>query len=129
MKLVDVLDSKSCVVCATCRFDSGHRHHLKDSRKGVFLCPESNPVSGSTSRKIFSLGLLAFTRIRITFRIFILKILHFINLAHMAVRSLCSILQNKVARIYKSDKIICQHSNALTCLPGSGLAECPSAIL
>lgn len=38
MKLVDVLDSKSCVVYATCRFDSGHRHHFKKTPLGVFFC-------------------------------------------------------------------------------------------
>ena len=37
-----------------------------------------------------ALGLLTFTRFSIPFRIFILKILHCINLVHMAVRSLRS---------------------------------------
>ena len=48
------------------------------------------------------LGLLAFTRFSIPFRIFILKILYFINLVHMAVRSLRSTPQPLKIRKKKS---------------------------
>ena len=48
------------------------------------------------------LGLLAFTRFRISFRIFILKILHYINLVHMAVRS--SVSQTRLHSRTKSAK-------------------------
>ena len=36
MELVDVLDSKSCEVQPSCRFDPGHRHHKKDLISGLF---------------------------------------------------------------------------------------------
>ena len=51
------------------------------------------------------LGLLAFTRFRISFRIFILKILHYINLVHMAVRS--SVSQTRLHSRTKSASWIC----------------------
>ena len=37
MELVDVLDSKSCEVQPSCRFDPGHRHHKKTYLIGLFI--------------------------------------------------------------------------------------------
>ena len=37
MELVDVLDSKSCEVQPSCRFDPGHRHHKKAYLIGLFI--------------------------------------------------------------------------------------------
>ena len=66
------------------------------------LCPpygsHRGPLLVDPLTPALCLELLAFTRFSIPFRIFILKILHSINLVHMAVRSLRSTPQPHIIR-------------------------------